>query len=211
MLLQVFVLVPATEVRNGRLNGYRIGNYPAKLFRGLSAYAPPKGFIEVTAGNVDTPVSPHFRLGQFVSKQQSGYPKYLVLSPRLLNKLELLLEDVNAIGIRTDGFVIMSGFRTPFYNQLIGSSTNSRHMYGGAADIYIDEGHPPGMMDDLNNDGNSDRKDAAILYDLAQDLPYRHRQPELIGGLGEYDARPPIRGPFIHVDVRGSARAGDGL
>lgn len=203
LLLQVFVLVPATEVRNGRLNGYRIGDYPTKLFRGLSAYAPPKGFIEVTADNVETPVSPHFRLGQFVSKQQSGYPKYLLLNPRLLHKLELLLEDVNAIGIRTDRFVIMSGFRTPFYNQLIGSSTNSRHMYGGAADIYIDEGYPPGMMDDLNNDGNSDRNDAAILYDLAQDLPYRHRQLELIGGLGEYDARLPIRGPFIHVDVRG--------
>ncbi|WP_191964479.1 D-Ala-D-Ala carboxypeptidase family metallohydrolase [Marinobacter confluentis] len=200
--LRVFVLVPATQVRDGRLNGYRIGHYPEKPFRGLAAYAAPTGFIEVTEENVRTQVSPHFRLGQFLSKQQSGYPKYLLLSPRLLTKLELLLEDVNAAGIRTNGFVIMSGFRTPFYNRLIGSSTNSRHMFGGAADIYIDDGQPRGMMDDLNNDGASDRKDAAILYDLAEDLPLRHGLPELIGGLGEYDARLPVRGPFIHVDVR---------
>jgi peptidase M15-like protein len=204
LTLQVFVLVPATDVRDGRLNGYRIGQYPAKPYRGLAAYQAPKGFIEVTADNVNTPVSPHFRLSQFLSKQSSGYPKYLVLSPRLLTKLELLLEDVNATGIRrTDSLVIMSGFRTPFYNRLIGSSVNSRHMFGGAADIYIDEGAPAGMMDDLNNDGLSNRKDAAILYDLTHSLATRHRRPDLIGGLGEYDARLPVRGPFIHVDVRG--------
>lgn len=203
LVLKIFVLVPATELHDGRLNGYRIGNYPVKPFRNLLSYAAPPGFIEVTPDYVNTQVSPHFTLGQFLSKQPSDYPKYLLLSPRLLNKLELLLEDVNTAGIRTDRFVIMSGFRTPFYNRLIGSSTNSRHMFGGAADIYIDESLPRGMMDDLNNDGLSDRKDAAILYDIAQDLPYRHGRPELVGGLGEYDARLPVRGSFIHVDVRG--------
>lgn len=204
LLLQAFVLVPATQIRDGRLNGYRIGTYPAKPYQGLPAYAAPTGFIEVSAETVKMPVSPHFRLGQFLSKQPSDYPKYLLLSPRLLTKLELLLEDVNGTGLRrTDGFVIMSGFRTPFYNRLIGSSAHSRHMYGGAADIYIDEGKPRGMMDDLNSDGVSDRRDAAILYDLSQNLINRHQRPDLVGGLGEYGARLPVRGPFIHVDVRG--------
>lgn len=201
MLVRLFVLTPATQMRNGVLNGYRIGQYPAPLKK-LAIYYAPKGYIEVTADNVDTPVSPHFRLGQFVCKQAAGYPKYMVLRPRLLLKLEGLLADVNAAGWRIDSFHVMSGYRTPYYNHSIGNVKNSRHMWGGAADIFIDQPPENDRMDDLNHDGRIDKADAMVLYRLASTYVQRHRRKDLIGGVGAYGATA-AHGPFVHVDVRG--------
>jgi uncharacterized protein YcbK (DUF882 family) len=83
--------------------------------------------------------SPHFRLKQFLCKQNGGYPKYLVLKEALPPKMELILQRLNAKGYRCDSFHVMSGYRTPYYNKAIGNVKYSRHIYGGAADIFIDE------------------------------------------------------------------------
>ncbi|MEJ2217114.1 MAG: hypothetical protein P8099_10915, partial [Gemmatimonadota bacterium] len=89
--LHAFVMVPFSRVKNGYLNGYHIGEYPNAPLRQLPIYRRPRGFVEVTAENRDTPVSTHFRLGQFLCKQPARWPRYLVLNERLLLKLELLL------------------------------------------------------------------------------------------------------------------------
>jgi len=200
--INVFVTVAIARVHNGRLNGYRIDPYPATPLNGLAIYRTPRGFIEVTEALLDTPVSPHFRLGQFLCKQESGYPKYLVLRERLLLKLELLLQIVNAAGYRCDGFEIMSGYRTPFYNREIGNVKYSRHVWGGAADVFIDEDPRDGEMDDLNRDGRTDWRDAAVLYDLFDGLYGKESYAPFVGGLGRYK-RTRAHGPFVHVDVRG--------
>ncbi len=201
LAVNLLVMVPANRVSNGYLNGYRIGRYPPAL-RDLDAYQAPRGFIEVTEKNRHTALSPNFTLGQFLCKQQSGFPKYLVLQPALLNKLEEFLLEVNERGIVTPSFVVMSGYRTPHYNQVIKNVRNSYHLYGGAADIYIDV-NDDGVMDDLNKDGKTDRRDAAYLYQLADSFAERHNRPDLTGGVGEYDSTA-AHGPFIHVDVRGT-------
>lgn len=209
MRLNVFVLVPLARVKDGRLNGYVIGDYPRTPLKGLEIYRPPRGFIEVTAANADTAVSPHFTLRQFLCKQAGDYPKYVVLRERLLLKLELLLEQVNAAGFRTDSFHVMSGYRTPHYNHAIGNVKYSRHVYGGAADVFIDERPRDGVIDDLNGDGKIDVEDAGVLYDLIDRLYGTESYKAFVGGLGRYDATP-AHGPFVHVDVRGfRARWGD--
>ena len=58
--------------------------------KGNPIYIPPKGFIEVTKDNEDTKVSPNFRIKEFLTKQKSGYPKYLVLDERLIYLLEAI-------------------------------------------------------------------------------------------------------------------------
>lgn len=200
--LQVFVLQPLANVKNGRLNGYQIGTYPPAL-KNLDSYQPPNGFIEVTQNNQDVFISPHFTLGQFLCKQQSGYPKYVALKPRLLEKLEYLLELVNQKGIRADTLTVMSGYRTPYYNKVIGNVANSRHIYGGAADIYIDVAPQNGVMDDLNKDGKIDIQDAKYLYNLADSFIRLTGKKELTGGVGLYKSTA-SHGPFVHVDVRGT-------
>ncbi len=203
-VINVFTLVPAARLdARGYLAGYPIGSYPRKPLRGLDAYLPPSGFVEVTAENADTRVSPNFRLGQFVSKQDGGYPKYLILRAGLLLKLENILARLNEKGHPTDGLVIMSGYRTPWYNRAIGNVPYSRHVYGGAADIYIDDEPRDGRMDDLNGDGAVNRRDARWLADFINDMSRRGEFGPRIGGLGVYGSTS-ARGPFVHVDVRGS-------
>ena len=207
--LNIFVMVPYEHLSREYLNGYRIGKYPTIPFRRLSIYKPPKGFVEVTKENEDTLVSPHFKLKQFLCKQESSYPKYLVLRERLLLKLERLLEEVNAAGFQASTFNILSGYRTPYYNELIGNPKYSRHVYGGAADIFIDENPKDGIMDDLNKDGEIDYKDAAVLYDIIDSFYGKLWYEPFIGGLARY-RKTQKHGPFVHVDVRGfHARWGD--
>ncbi len=202
MSITLFTLVPATAVRNGELNKYRIGSYPSTPYKGLAEYLPPRGYIEVTEANRSLAVSPHFTLGQFLCKQASAYPKYLVLRPALLVKLEGLLADVNARGIRTDSFHVMSGYRTPYYNAQIKNVANSRHLWGGAADIYIDVNPADGVMDDLNGDGRITKADAMLLYQWADVYVKKYSRPDLTGGVGAYNSNA-YHGPFVHVDVRG--------
>jgi hypothetical protein len=184
--IQAFVLIPFTTVKGEYLNGYRIGRYPAQR-------RPPAGFIEVTRDNENTFVSPHFRLKQFICKQGGSYPKYVVLNEGLLQTLEYLLARVNAAGYSATTFHVMSGYRTPAYNHALGNVLFSRHTFGAAADIFIDENHD-GRMDDLNGDGRSDVQDSQLLYNLFETAGVE-------GGMGEY-APTRAHGPFVHVDVR---------
>lgn len=200
--LNVFVMVPASKQKGEYLNGYRIGSYPAAL-KGNSAYQPPVGFIEVTDKNQETLISPHFKLKQFICKQP-GTTKYLVLEEKLLLKLEHVLQKVNELGYACESFNVMSGYRTPYYNKSLGNVKFSRHVYGSAADIFIDESPRDGVMDDLNKDGRIDKQDAQVLYNIVEDMYSGGAiSTQLVGGLGVYN-KTASHGPFIHVDVRGA-------
>lgn len=199
--LNVIVLHPASGVRDGHLHGYRIDDYPEALDAD-PVYAAPDGYIELTGELLDLELSPHFRLGQFPSRQSTGLPKFLVLRESLLLKLELLLEHLNEAGIEADSFTVMSGYRTPMYNRAIGNGQHSRHIYGGAADIYVDVAPRDDIMDDLNRDGAFDYRDSQWLYRLADEFFARPENEFLRGGLGVYRSTS-AHGPFLHIDARG--------
>ena len=203
-------LTPFSAKQGGRVGLYYIGNWPSERgARGPSKgptdrYANPRGFIQVTPQNQDTRVSEHFRLRDFVTHDQPNvWPKYLVLEMRNVDKLELVLADLVRRGVNTAGVVVMSGFRTPQYNAGGGNTGGraglSRHMYGDAADIYIDNDHN-GSMDDLNHDGRVDVGDSRFILESVEAVERAH--PELIGGAGVYVACCG-HGPFIHIDSRG--------
>jgi hypothetical protein len=197
--LHAFVGVPFDHAADA-LDGYRIGRYVAA--DGINT--PPPLFVRLTPETADVPVSPHFTAGQFLAKQESDWPKYLVLSERLLLKLEGLLQAANAAGIRARTFTVMSGYRTPHYNQSIGNTTTvSRHLFGDAADIFVDD-DGDGVMDDLNGDGQITIEDARVLAGLVEAQSGEAWYQDLVGGLGIYGPAP-HRGPFIHVDTRGTA------
>ena len=193
--VQVFVMVPFSKIKNGYLNGYRIGTYPKHR-----KYPKPRGFVEVKKENLKTKVSNSFRIDQFLCKQSGGFPKYLVLDPKLLIKLEAMLEIAKAQGYDWSSFHIMSGYRTPHYNRLIKNVKYSRHQYGQAADIFVDNSPYNTWMDDINKDGKISVEDAFIIYSLAEQVT--HILPHLKGGLGLYKTKK-HRGPFLHVDARG--------
>jgi uncharacterized protein YcbK (DUF882 family) len=202
---------PRSDKRNGRVGLYYLGNWPGETGR-VSApkkappdrYRPPSGFIEVTPSNADTRVSEHFRLRDFLTKgQENVWPKFLVLEMRTVDKLELVLSDLASRGIDVSGVRVMSGFRTPQYNKAGGNTAGraglSRHMYGDAADVFIDSNRD-GVMDDLNRDGRSTIADARVVDQAVDRVEAAH--PELVGGTGVYPAASG-HGPFIHIDTRG--------
>ena len=159
-----------------------------------------------TIVNEDTPVSEHFRLRDFLTHDQEGiWPKYMVLREEIVDKLELIIDDLQAHGHRVDRLVVMSGFRTPEYNaqgvgRRGGRARDSRHQFGDAADIYVDNGS--GEMADLNGDGRVDSRDARVLLESVDRVEAAH--PELVGGAGVYRGTR-LHGPFLHVDCRGEA------
>jgi uncharacterized protein YcbK (DUF882 family) len=186
-----------------QLNGYRIGRWPARSAGRSGRYAPPELLIEVTRQNQDFAVSEHFRLRNFLTKDQANvWPKYLVLDLRLVDKLELVLQELRAMGYQGKGLHVMSGFRTPQYNGPGegGRARFSRHTYGDAADVWLDD-DGDGQMDDLDGNGRVDVKDAAVLASAVDRV--EQRVPGLVGGYGVYRANR-VHGPFVHIDVRGT-------
>ncbi len=202
MRLNLFVMVPRDRMTHGQLNNYPIGQYPTEPLRDLPIYLPPAGFIEVTPDLLTTQVSPHFQLGQFLCKQQSDFPKYVIIQESLVQKLEVILAEVNRQGFHTASFVIMSGYRTPSYNADLGNGRYSRHLWGGAADIFIDVAPNDGVMDDLNKDGMINIDDADVLRGLIDRLTAQSPSRSVQGGLSSYKATP-YHGPYVHVDARG--------
>lgn len=200
----ILSILPFGEKKDGTLKTYRMGHWPQAAQSALNpGYAQPSGFIEVTPENQYTPVSEHFRLCDFLTHDQTEvWPKFLVLRPPLLDKLELLSEALRRRGLPSR-LHVMSGFRTPRYNALGvgrgGRASHSLHMYGDAADVFVDADRD-NMMDDLDGDGKVTVKDARLLYAVAEAIEEQY--PRLAGGLSPYPATS-AHGPFVHVDVRG--------
>ncbi|MBV8062661.1 MAG: hypothetical protein JOY51_03650, partial [Nevskia sp.] len=199
-IVTIFALVPFQQLKGGQINGYTLGNYkggsptassaPDIVRENAEHYHLPKGFIEITERNRAWPISPHFRLGDFVYGDDHANRIYAVLSEKLVQKLELLIDWMQAYHYPVRGLRILSGFRTPEVNQAIGRGGFSRHVFGDAADI---------MVDDWNRDGKVDLQDAKIL---AAFVEYMDKQGYYTGGMGVYDTTSE-HGPFVHVDTRG--------
>ncbi|HJU67685.1 MAG TPA: hypothetical protein VJ650_05490 [Gemmatimonadaceae bacterium] len=204
-LFTFITLRPFSDKVKGRVGSYRMGYWPFERRKVRSeAYAGLDGFIEVTPENQDTQVSEHFRLRDFLTKDQRDvWPKYLVLDTKLIDKLELIIDDLVGRGYDVRYLSVMSGFRTPQYNVKgvgRGRADASRHQYGDAADVFVDNNRD-GRMDDLNRDGRVDTRDARILLGAVDRVEAAY--PGLVGGAGVYAATR-AHGPFTHIDARGT-------
>ena len=185
------VLTPFAQKLGGVLNGYRIGRYPFEAFGGET----PLGFVEVTPATARLPVSRHLRLEDFVTHDDQGrWPRYVAVAPKLLDKIELVVDELaRRRGVADPmriALAVHSGFRTPLHNGGVeGAAFNSRHQYGDAADVAID----------ADGDGRFTAADAQLVRGAAEVVEERH--PDLVGGLGLYTS---VAAPYVHIDVRGS-------
>ncbi|HEX5580948.1 MAG TPA: D-Ala-D-Ala carboxypeptidase family metallohydrolase, partial [Gemmatimonadaceae bacterium] len=117
-------------------------------------------------------------------------------------KLEAVITELGAAGVRGADMRVLSGFRAPHHNAGVeGAAPSSRHQFGDAADVVVDA-DGDGRMDDLNGDGRVDRADILVVAGAVERV--ERRRPDLVGGLGLYEAQGPS-GPFLHIDVRGTA------
>lgn len=190
--LTLAVLVPFEQKSGPTLNGYKIGTYVAE--RNAAPSEHPEGFVEVDRAVLDLPISTHLRLADFLPEDgQNTWPRYVALNPRVLDKLELIVETLSAnlTGGRQVRVDVNAGFRGPAYNRTVRQAArDSRHQYGDAMDVAID----------ADADGHFTQKDLRLVA-LAVDRVERDH-PELAGGLGLYTSRRFSR-PFVHIDARG--------
>jgi hypothetical protein len=222
--LQVLVLGRGEHNSSGgkttvKVNGQSIGQYldpsksPVKRVReNPNLYAPPQFFTTIE-GLENLKLGPDFVLGDLIAFKDyygsDGKKVYTterhtnVLPPRpeLIDKLVKLRQRLREKGVKVTRFWITSGFRTPDYNRRIGGAAYSRHCFGDAVDLAIDEDGDH-HMDDLNGDGRLDRKDGIVIGDACREL--EAEGSVVPGGIGVYEwaGEESVRS-HVHIDCRG--------
>jgi hypothetical protein len=193
--LTLAVMVPFSQKLGNTLNGYRIGMYVAERLRGGRGERPD-GFVEIRPENRDVQLTKHLRVSDFLTHDdQRVWPRYAAVNPRLLDKLELVMNEIEKLrgeGPRVKILIdVHSGFRTPLHNHNVeGAARDSRHQYGDAADVTID----------ADGDGKFTRFDSRIVAMAVERV--EQLNPELAGGMGLYLSRR-FAVPYVHIDARG--------
>ena len=83
----------------------------------------------------------------------------------------------------------------------LGQGKYSRHIYGDAADVYVDDNNDS-EIDDLNNDGKASMADAQVIYQIVETIESEPEYKYLIGGLGKYN-KTAAHTWDVHIDTRG--------
>lgn len=198
--LTVTVLVPFGEKKDGTLHGVRLGTWAGER-RGAAGRELPNGFFPVAEAALALPVSKHLRVRDLLTTPDTpreGFPGFATLDGRLIDKLELVMAELQAMlegegggGEAGPRILVNSGFRPPAYNRTVtGAASDSRHQYGDAADVRID----------LNGDGRFTLDEARKVARAVEAVERKY--PELAGGLGLYTSRR-YRSPYVHIDARG--------
>lgn len=191
--LTLAVMVPFSDKVRGAVNGYQIGYYQGEQWGGERDR--PRGFLEIAQLHADLQLSAHMRVGDFITHDaQTRWPRYAAVDSRLLDKLELIFDEISSwqggAGRAPVEVDVHSGFRTPLHNRRVPRAAgDSRHQYGDAADIAVD----------ANRDGRVDAKDLRLI-ELAVEIVEK-KFPDLVGGLGVYTQ---AGAAYAHVDARGT-------
>ncbi len=194
----VIVPVESCRWRTTTLNSFPIGSYGD----GNNRDCLPDYFIELTSTSSGARISTHLTLGQFLGHVEGNYPQYMAFDLRLADKLEAVLVAVQEVYPQASDIHNISGFRTPAYNASIGNeTTESLHLYGQAADIWIESWPSNNLMDDIDRNKRVDVYDGEYLVEIVRTLEVEGKV--ISGGASAYRWIQ-SHGPFVHIDIRGS-------
>lgn len=197
------VIVP---VSGRRMRTTTLNSYPMGFFGGIESVTRrsiPDRFIELDSSTIGTRLSTHFAISDFLCTIRGDWPQYMALDLRLVQKLEALLAVVKTHYPEARDIHIISGFRTPAYNAAIGNETDtSLHLYGKAADFWIEGWPANNLMDDVDRNKRIDVYDGEYIIGLIRSLEARGEVAA--GGASAYRWTE-SHGPYVHADTRGSA------
>jgi len=127
---------------------------------------------------LDIQLTPNFNIYEFRSNipNRSTFPVEDV-PEELFDNVQELAENLQILSDHIDNqpIKVLSGYRSPAYNQVVGGAKNSQHLYARAADIIIPHLSP--------------KKVHSLISELIKQGLMKD------GGLGKYPG-------FTHYDVR---------
>lgn len=134
----------------------------------------------------------HHRIYSFVSGEQRRRGRYffrdayyyICIDEALLKKAFDLEATLRKRGYNSTALRIVSAYRSPYHNDLVGGARNSMHLYGKAFDLRVG---------DIDHSGRADHHDKNIVYNILDRELIRDE-----GGIGLYP-----RTMILHMDVRG--------
>jgi hypothetical protein len=99
----------------------------------VAYYERVKYFIDLTEAPTTARVSDHFRLSEFVGPtlQRGGTRAYV--DAQMAQHMQFIRSGLGR------ALVLSSAFRSPEHNQSVGGATFSRHIYGDAVDVDVDQ------------------------------------------------------------------------
>lgn len=215
---ELCVLVPykAAARKSGRgwdvfVDGEEVGNYRLpessgnrKVKGNPESYQPPVWWLRITPMNGAFSVVPGVKTSELVAVTEETGLRHTDLVPvcypmwKAIVSLRVALEKR---GIPGRALKLISMFRAPPYNRMIGSSSFGRHVYGDAFDFYLDDFAGTGKARDLNGNGRLDHRDAYSVIAIIEELQGEGKIP--LGGIGVYNTQGGDHEVTMHLDMRG--------
>jgi hypothetical protein len=117
------------------------GGYPAPAqnpFGGVRQrhYAQVGYFIDLPRAPLSQLLAANFRLSEFVSSVRQRGESRAYVDPQLVHHVQEIRSGLGR------PLILNSGFRSPEHNRAVGGATFSRHIYGDAVDIDVDQSRP---------------------------------------------------------------------
>lgn len=159
-------------------------------------------------------LSPHFNASEFDCRNRSGFAEFRVPGNLIAHVPEAAVPALRRLAVdvlepmreKFGACVVLSGYRTPRYNSLVGGARYSQHIYTQghgdvACDVRFARGNPAewaAHADRLFRGGRLRRAGGA----LRRVFPHAASGRRVLGGIGRYDGQ-----GFVHLDNRaGPAR-----
>ena len=117
------------------------GGYPApeqNPFGGVQQrhYARVGYFIDLPRAPLSQLLATHFRLSEFVNSVRQRGESRAYVDPQIVHHVQEIRSGLGR------PLILNSGFRSPEHNRAVGGATFSRHIYGDALDIDVDQSRP---------------------------------------------------------------------
>jgi hypothetical protein len=172
-----------TLVQDGTLTG----SYPAPAgnpFGGTRQrhYERVGYFIDLPRAPLAEMVSPNFRLSEYVNPTVNRGGRRAYVDPQIADHVQQIRSGLGR------PLVLSSAFRSPEHNRAVGGASYSRHQYGDAVDIDVDQ-----------NRSDADER-AQEMFNEARDVGVDYVQP-LLDTSVTVDGQPRVS--WVHIDDRG--------
>lgn len=209
----------------GQIEGYPIGVYPSETASNTpsivrdhaEAYAPPRLFYRIDESTGLSILAPHVSLVLLnppaIPGEDSGDARYIAFNKRMERFWSAFNQIAMEEGLDAHGLRVLRGYVSPnerarLLRQGVEISEFSRHLYGDAVAIVLDNNRETyrtePRMGDLNKDGRGDLADVEILAAVAEKTMKETGMWGGIGICGTYEGPGPSTGtPYLHIDLRG--------